>query len=101
MDLESEQYACRDFDVIKNVYPPNCTVQNHLYQANFIFEQDYEFEKKLDLPVECGVHNPPVSFIILNYFLNNYGVYAKRYINLIHPRTYMAPNSSMSNGIMV
>jgi sugar O-acyltransferase (sialic acid O-acetyltransferase NeuD family) len=101
MDLVSEQYGCREFDIVKNMDLPNCRIHAELYQARFIDQKEYDFAGNLALPVQFGVHNSPATSILFAYFQNNHGIEADRYINLVHPKAYVASSASLSKGIMI
>lgn len=101
LDLALEQFGCVEFDVVKNVDLPDCSYQNKLYKANFFHEADYDFLSNKGFPVQFGVHNSHITHILFYYFKEKYGIDIERYINLIHPKAYIAPSVKVSNGVLV
>ncbi len=99
MDLASELFGCRDFDIIKNIDRPDCPFPSHLYKAHHFFDYEYDFGIDSDFPVQFGVHHGNVKYLLFHYFLKNHHINQDQYIDLIHPSAYFAPSAVAQKGL--
>lgn len=101
MDIAAEAMGVRSFDLVKNLDRPNCPYPKQLYKAEFVFDHDYDFEVNGDFPIQFGVHNSHVKYQVYRYFQEKYGIRRERFINLIHPRAYVASSAQIGLGNLI
>ena len=101
MDLASELFGYRNFDIIKNIDRPDCPFPSHLYQAHHFFDYEYDFGSSRDFFVQFGVHHGNVKYLLFHHFLNNYQINRGQYLDLIHPNAYFAPSATAQKGLKI
>lgn len=101
MDVAFESLGIRAFDLVKNLDRPNCPYPDQIYQANFWFDHEYGFEENGALPIQFGVHNSHVKYQVHQYFFQRFNVCKDQYINLIHPKSYIASSAKIGRGNLI
>lgn len=94
MDLASEIYGCKNFDIVKNLDLPDSTYPNDLYQAFHFFDRDYLFDIHNQLIVQFGVQGPNIKYQLFHHFSKKHQINKDHYLELIHPSSYFAPSSA-------
>lgn len=100
MDLASELLGINQYDIVKNVDRPDCIISDR-YSATHFFENEYDFNENIALPVQFGVHHSNVKYLLYHFFKNKHGVSQSRYVDVIHPQTYFGPSSEQAGGILI
>lgn len=101
MDMAYEIFRCRSFDIVKNVDRPNSPIPEELYIGKHWFDEEYDFGCNKEMPVHFGVHHGNVKYVLFHHFLKNYQIRKDRFINLIHPSSYLAPSASLGKGVFI
>lgn len=101
MDLASEIYGCRSFDIVKNIDRPDSPFPLDLYQGKHFFDREYDFGLDRNFPVHFGVHHGNVKYLLYHHFLNNYQIKKDQYIELKHVSSYFSPSASADKGLVM
>lgn len=99
MDMAFEIYGYKIFDIIKNIDLPDASYPDKLYQACHYFENEYDFKSNQHLEVQFGVQHGSVKYLLHQFFKDMHGISDDRYVNLIHPKAYLAPSATHGHGL--
>ena len=100
MDLASEIYGCKRFDVVKNLDLPDSVYPADLYFANHFFDIEYRFDQQSKLQVQFGVQGPNIKYQLYRHFFKNFGIGKDNYLELRHPSSYFATSASAESGLV-
>lgn len=100
MDLASEIYGCRKFDIVKNLDLPDSLYPADLYHAIHFLDADYRFCLQNKLQVQFGVQGPNIKYQLYWHFFKSFGIRKENYLDLRHSSSYFATSASAENGLV-
>ena len=100
MDLASEIYGCKKFDIVKNLDLPDSVYPANLYDAIHFLDAEYRFDLRDRLYVQFGVQGPNIKYQLYWHFFKKFGIRKNDYLDLRHSNSYFASSAFAENGLV-
>ena len=101
-DIVYETLGLRNFSIVKNIPVdelPRMEIGGDFFRYS-IHGPGEEIELKNE-NLFFGIVGPKAKMLVFAYFEKNFGIERNQFINVLHPRSYVATSSRLERGIML